>query len=174
MTARASTNPDGFGFGLKCPKDRCLNDETVCQAVVGMLAQAGITAEFDTMPFRDCWPELREDNFGMYMRGWSPGTFDREHPTRFLVSTPNSEKKPGRWNFGGHSNARIDERLPMIQSEIDVTNRQAMQVEVSALFQDEHARTTTYAQPFAWGAQSSLELTQRPDNSFILCWVRVN
>ncbi|MEM8658219.1 MAG: ABC transporter substrate-binding protein, partial [Pseudomonadota bacterium] len=29
---------DGFSFGLKCPNDRYLNDEAVCQAVVSMLA----------------------------------------------------------------------------------------------------------------------------------------
>ncbi|MEM7318680.1 MAG: ABC transporter substrate-binding protein, partial [Pseudomonadota bacterium] len=30
---------DGFSFGLKCPNDRYLNDESVCQATVAMLAQ---------------------------------------------------------------------------------------------------------------------------------------
>jgi len=43
---------DGFSFGLKCPNDRYLNDEAVCQAVTGMLAQVGITAELDAMPVR--------------------------------------------------------------------------------------------------------------------------
>ena len=166
--------PDGFGFGLKCPNDRYLNDEAVCQAVVGMLAQVGVTAELDAMPVRNYWPELREDNFDMYMLGWSPGTFDHEHPIRFLASTPNSEKKLGSWNFGGYSNARIDELLPMIQSEIDDTKRQAMLDEVTALYQDEHAYVTMYVQPLVWGTQSNVELTQRPDNFFILRWVRVN
>ena len=166
--------PDGFSFGLKCPNDRYLNDEAVCQAVVGMLAHVGITAELDAMPVRNYWPELREDNFDMYMLGWSPGTFDHEHPIRFLASTPNSEKKLGSWNFGGYSNSRIDELLPMIQSEIDDTRRQAMLDEVTALYQDEHAYVTMYVQPLVWGAQSSVELTQRPDNFFILRWVTVN
>ena len=53
------------------------------QAVTGMLAQIGITAELDAMPVQNYWPELREDNFDMYLLGWSPGTFDHEHPVRF-------------------------------------------------------------------------------------------
>lgn len=162
---------DGFSFGLKCPNDRYLNDESVCQAVVSMLAQIGIKAELDAMPVRNYWPELREDNFDMYLLGWSPGTFDAEHPIRFLASTPNAEKKLGSWNFGDYSNARVDALLPMIQSEIDDTKRQAMLDEVAKILQDEQAYVPLYIQPLVWGVADGVELTQRPDNFFILRWV---
>ncbi|MEM6465741.1 MAG: ABC transporter substrate-binding protein [Pseudomonadota bacterium] len=165
---------DGFSFGLKCPNDRYLNDEAVCQAVVGMLAQIGIKAELDAMPVRNYWPELREDNFDMYLLGWSPGTFDAEHPIRFLASTPNAEKKLGSWNFGGYSNARIDELLPMIQSEIDDSKRQAMLDEATQILQSEVAYVPLYVQPLVWGTQANVELVQRPDNFLILRWVTMN
>ncbi len=165
---------DGFGFGLKCPNDRYLNDEAVCQAVTGMLAQIGLSAELDAMPVANYWPELREDNYDMYLLGWSPGTFDHEHPVRFLVTTPNTEKKLGSWNFGGYSNARVDELLPMIQSEIDDGKRQAMIDEVTAIYQGDHTYIPMYVQPLVWGTGANIELTQRPDNFFILRWVTVN
>ncbi|MBO9434777.1 ABC transporter substrate-binding protein [Ruegeria sp. R13_0] len=165
---------DGFSFGLKCPNDRYLNDEAVCQAIVGMLAQIGLTAELDAMPVRNYWPELREDNYDMYLLGWSPGTFDAEHPVRFLVATPNEEKKLGSWNFGGFSNARVDELLPQIQSELDEGARQAMLDEVTSIIQDEQVYVPMYVQPLVWGTRSNIELTQRPDNFFILRWVTVN
>jgi peptide/nickel transport system substrate-binding protein len=165
---------DGFSFGLKCPNDRYLNDEAVCQAIVSMLAQIGLTAELDAMPVRNYWPELREDNYDMYLLGWSPGTFDAEHPVRFLVATPNEEKKLGSWNFGGFSNARVDELLPQIQSELDEGARQAMLDEVTSIIQDEQVYVPMYVQPLVWGTRSNIELTQRPDNFFILRWVTVN
>ncbi|MFA3915565.1 ABC transporter substrate-binding protein [Ruegeria hyattellae] len=165
---------DGFSFGLKCPNDRYLNDEAVCQAVVSMLAQIGINAELDAMPVRNYWPELREDNYDMYLLGWSPGTFDAEHPIRFLVTTPNPDKKLGSWNFGGFSNARVDELLPLIQSELDAGKRQMMLDEVTQIIQDEHTYVPLYVQPLVWGTRSTVELTQRPDNFFILRWVSVN
>ena len=165
---------DGFSFGLKCPNDRYLNDEAVCQAVVAMLAQIGVTAELDAMPVRNYWPELREDNYDMYLLGWSPGTFDAEHPVRFLVTTPNEEKKLGSWNFGGFSNARVDELLPVIQSELDQRKRQAMLDEVAQIIQDEQVYVPLYVQPLVWGTGSNIALTQRPDNFFILRWVTVN
>ncbi|TXR54992.1 ABC transporter substrate-binding protein [Reinekea thalattae] len=165
---------DGFSFGLKCPNDRYLNDEAVCQAVTSMLAKVGINAELDAMPVRNYWPELREDNFDMYLLGWSPGTFDHEHPIRFLASTPNAEKKLGSWNFGDYSNSRIDELLPMIQSEIDDSKRQAMIDEVTELYQSEQAYVPLYIQPLVWGTGADVSLVQRPDNFFILRWASVN
>ena len=165
---------DGFEFGLKCPNDRYLNDEAVCQAVTSMLAQVGITAQLDTMPVQNYWPELRADNYDMYLLGWSPGTFDAEHPIRFLASTPNEEKKLGSWNFGAYSNARIDEMLPRIQSEIDEGKRQALLDEAAGILQDDVAYVPLYVQPLVWGARSNIALTQRPDNFFILRWVQIN
>lgn len=166
--------PDGFSFGLKCPNDRYLNDEAVCQAITGMLAQVGVSAQLEAMPVRGYWPRLREDDFDMYLLGWSPGTFDAEHPIRFLASTPNAEKKLGSWNFGGYSNARVDELLPMIQSEIDDSKRQGMLDEVTQILQDEAAYVPLYVQPLVWGTRDTVSLTQRPDNFFILRWVTVN
>ncbi|MCC1492653.1 ABC transporter substrate-binding protein [Cognatishimia sp. F0-27] len=165
---------NGFSFGLKCPNDRYLNDESVCQAVVSMLAQVGLEAQLDAMPVAGYWPELRADNFDMYLLGWSPGTFDHEHPIRFLVTTPNAEKRLGSWNFGGFSNARVDELLPMVQSEIDEAKRQDMMDEIVAIYQDEAAYVPMYVQPLLWGTQENIALTQRPDNFFILRWVTVN
>ncbi len=164
---------DGFSFGLKCPNNRYLNDEAVCQAVTSMLAKVGIDAQLDAMPVSNYWPELRADNFDMYLLGWSPGTFDAEHPIRFLAHTPNSEKKLGSWNFGGYSNAKIDEMLPMIQSEIDDGKRQMMLDESAAILQAETAYVPMYVQPLVWGTRDNVTLTQRPDNFFILRWVNV-
>ena len=164
--------PDGFGFGLKCTNDRYLNDEAVCQAVVSMLAQIGLNAELNAMPVRNYWTELREDDFDMFLLGWSPGTFDAEHPIRFLAHTPND--KLGTWNFGGFSSARVDELLPMIQSEIDDAKRQAMLDETAGILIDEMAYVPLYVQPLVWGVREGVELTQRPDDFFILRWVTVN
>ncbi len=165
---------DGFSFGLMCPNDRYINDEEICRAAASMLAQVGVDAKLTAMPVRNYWPELREDNFDMYMLGWSPGTFDAEHPIRFLASTPNTEKKLGSWNFGGFSDARVDELLPMIQQELDDTKRQGMIDEVHKILQDEVAYVPMYIQPLVWGSKDNVEVSQRTDNFFILRWVTVN
>ena len=165
---------DGFSFGLKCPNDRYINDEQICQAIAAMLAQVAITAELEAMPVAGYWRELRADNFDMYLLGWSPGSFDAEHPIRFLVATPDAEKKLGSWNFGDFSNARIDELLPRVQSEIDPDARQAMIDEIVGILQEETGYIPLYVQPLLWAVQDRIDVTQRADNFFILRWAQVN
>lgn len=166
--------PNGFSFGLMCPNDRYINDEAICQAVASMLAKIGVTANLSAMPVRNYWPELREDNYDMYLLGWSPGTFDAEHPIRFLAATPNEEKKLGSWNFSGYSNPRVDELLPMIQTELDEAKRQGMIDEVHTILQDDVAYVPLYVQPLVWATTDSVSLTQRADNFLILRWITVN
>lgn len=165
---------DGFSFGLKCPNDQYLNDEAICQTVVSMLEQIGLTAELDAVPVRTYWPALREDKFDMYLLGWRPDAFDAEHPIRFLAATPDDETEIGSWNFGDYSNPRVDALLPMVQSEFDDTKRQAMLDETAAILQSDHAYVPLYVQPLVWAMGTDIELTQRPDNFFILRWVTVN
>lgn len=166
--------PDGFSFGLKCPNDRYINDEALCRAAASMFAAVGLNAELSTGPVRDYWPQLRADDFDMYLLGWSPGTFDMEHPIRFLLHSQDNDKKLGSWNFGGYSNARVDELLPQIQQEIDPSARQALIDEVVAITQEEVAYIPLYTQPLIWAAKDNVELTQRADNFFMLRWVTVN
>ena len=166
--------PDGFSFGLKCPNDRYINDEALCRAAASMFAAVGLDAELSTGPVRDYWPQLREDDFDMYLLGWSPGTFDMEHPIRFLMHSQDDEKKLGSWNFGNYSNARVDELLPMIQQEIDPDKRQMLIDEVVGITQEEVAYIPLYTQPLIWAAKDNVDLTQRADNFFMLRWVTVN
>ncbi|MEP2782848.1 MAG: ABC transporter substrate-binding protein [Pseudoruegeria sp.] len=166
--------PDGFSFGLKCPNDRYINDEALCRAAASMFAAVGLNAELSTGPVRDYWPQLREDDFDMYLLGWSPGTFDMEHPIRFLMHSQDDEKKLGSWNFGNYSNARVDELLPMIQQEIEPEKRQKLVDEVVAITQKDVAYIPLYTQPLIWAAKENIDLTQRADNFFMLRWVTVN
>jgi peptide/nickel transport system substrate-binding protein len=166
--------PDGFSFGLKCTNDRYINDEALCRAAASMFAAVGLNADLSTGPVRDYWAQLRADDFDMYLLGWSPGTFDMEHPIRFLKHTQDDDKRLGSWNFGNFSNARVDELLPMIQQEIDPAKRQSMIDEVVGISKDEVAYIPLYTQPLIWAAKDGVDLVQRADNFFMLRWVTVN
>ena len=166
--------PEGFSFGLKCTNDRYINDEAVCRAAASMFAAVGLDAELSTGPVRDYWNQLRADEFDMYLLGWSPGTFDHEHPIRFLMHTQDDKKKLGSWNFGNYSNARVDELLPLIQQELVPATRQSMIDEVVAITQEEQAYIPLYVQPLIWAMKENVDVTQRADNFFMLRWVTVN
>lgn len=165
---------DGFELTLRCPNDRYVNDEAICTAVVSMLAKIGLDVTLDAVPVSQYWTELREGKFDMYLLGWSPGTFDAEHPIRFLMHTPNAEEKLGSWNFGGYSNPRIDDLLPMIQQELDETTRQSMVDEAQAILKDDVVYVPLHVQPLVWAMRSGVNLQQRPDNFLILRWISLN
>jgi peptide/nickel transport system substrate-binding protein len=114
------------------------------------------------------WPALRADDFDKSLLGWSPGTFDAEHPLRFLVHTAGGSL--GTWNFGGYSNPQIDELLPQIQSEIDDSARQAVLDETTAIIQEDMVYVPLCVELLLWGMRDDVTLTQRPDNFFILRW----
>ncbi|MDZ4093653.1 MAG: ABC transporter substrate-binding protein [Paracoccaceae bacterium] len=164
--------PDGFSFGLKCTNDRYINDEAVCRAAASMLAKVGLNAKLNAIPVRTYWEELRAGDYDMYLLGWSPGTFDAEHPIRFLAATPDG--KLGTWNFGGYSSARVDALLPEIQQDLDPASRQAKLDEVAAILKQDVAYVPLYTEPLIWATKDSIDLTQRPDNFFNLKWVTVN
>ncbi|MEM8951344.1 MAG: ABC transporter substrate-binding protein [Pseudomonadota bacterium] len=166
--------PDGFSLTLRCPNDRYVNDEAICTATVSMLARLGLDVTLDAVPVSQYWTELREGKFDMYLLGWSPGTFDAEHPIRFLMHTPDAEKKLGSWNFGGYSNPRVDELLPEIQQELDATARQAMVDEVHGILKDDAVYAPLHVQPLVWATRSGVALEQRPDNFLILRWVSLD
>ena len=174
--ARAAITAAGFegaAVTFACPNDRYINDEAVCQAITAMLAQAGLAPQLVTMPVAQYWPALREGAFDMYLLGWSAGTFDAEHPIRFLAHTPDPEARLGSWNFGGYSNARVDALLPAIRAELDEDARQAMLDEVMGILREDTAYVPLYVQPLLWGVREGVEVVQRADNFLILRWVEV-
>jgi peptide/nickel transport system substrate-binding protein len=165
--------PDGFEFMLRCPNDRYINDEAVCTAVVGMLGQVGLDVNLVAEPVSQYFTNLREGLFDMYLLGWSSGTFDAEHPIRFLVHTPDPDRRLGSWNFGGYSNERIDELFPITQTEIDPEVRQDAFDQIFTIMREDVAYVPLYVQPIVWGAADAVDVEIRPDNFVILRWFSV-
>lgn len=164
--------PDGFEFTLRCPNDRYINDEAVCKAVVSLLGQIGIRAKLDSVPVREYWSGLRKDNYDMFLLGWTPSTFDAEHALRYLVATPNTDRKFGDWNYGGYSNQRIDDLLLNIRRELEQEKRQVLLDEAATIVRDDVAYIPLYVQPIAWGVRDGVEVRIRPDNYLQLKWVK--
>ncbi len=165
---------DGFELGLDCPNNRYVNDEAICKAVVSMLAKVGVRVRLNAMPKAQYFKKLRNLDTSFYLLGWTSGTYDAHHPLRFLMSTPNKEKRLGSWNFGGYSDARTDALVAAIGRELDPARRQAMINEAFTIHKRAVGHIPLHQQSLAWGAKEKVDLVQRADNFFNLRWVVVN
>ena len=161
--------PDGFEVRMNCPNDRYVNDEAICQAVVGMLGRIGVTV--------DLLAETRSIYFGrilkqggydtsFYLLGWTPGSFDSWNPLFNLVQTRSDALGSGTFNCGGYSNPEIDALANQILVETDVDRRNAMIGEAWELLHEDVGYIPLHQQALAWGVRDGIQVVQRADNLF--------
>ena len=79
--------PNGFSVDLNCPNDRYLNDEAICQALVGMLARANIRVNLVSQTRSLHFPLIENWETDFYLLGWGVPTFDSQYVFDFLVHT---------------------------------------------------------------------------------------
>ena len=169
--------PDGFSVRLNCPNDRYVNDEAICQAVVGMLSRIGVDVDLEA--------ETRSLYFGrilaqggydtsFYLLGWTPGSFDSYNPLYNLVSTRDAEGGRGTFNVGGYSNPAIDDLTSQILVETDLEQRNRLIRQAWELLHEDVGYLPLHQQALAWGAADTVSVVQRADNQFVWYWVTMN
>ncbi|SDE30859.1 ABC transporter substrate-binding protein [Rhodospira trueperi] len=163
--------PDGFEIGMDCPNNRYVNDEAICQAVVGMLAKVGVQVNLLAQPKSKYFAKALAYQTSFYLLGWTPSSLDAHNPLRDLMTC--REEGQGKFNLGGYCNPRVDELADAIQSEIDPEKRQAMISEAYAIVKDDWGYIPLHQQPLSWGKRESIDLHQRADNQFELKYVTV-
>jgi peptide/nickel transport system substrate-binding protein len=118
--------PNGFSVTLDCPNDRYNNDEQICQAVTGMLAQIGIKVDLQARSKTLHFPKLQKKDSSFFLLGWGVPTLDSHYVFTFLYQTSDAAKKVGSWNFTGYSNAKLDELADGMLKEVDQAKRDKM------------------------------------------------
>ncbi|MGI9524907.1 MAG: ABC transporter substrate-binding protein [Hyphomicrobiaceae bacterium] len=167
---------DGFDVTMDCPNDRYVNDERICQAVVGMLARiklkVNLLAQTKSKYFGKVLAQNGYDT-SFYLLGWTPSTFDSHNPLSSLIACRGGPDKLGAFNLGGYCNPKINTLTAKIQSETDQVKRQAMIDEAFKIHKEEVGHVPLHQQPLSWGVSDKLEVVQRPDNNFDLRYVVV-
>ena len=154
---------DGFSITLNCPNDRYINDEAICQAAVGMLAQIGITVNLEALPKAQHFPLINTLTTDFYMLGWGVPTYDSEYIFNFLVHT--RDDKYGSWNGTRFSNADLDAKIEALASETDLPKRDAMINEIWQVVQDEQLYIPIHHQVLNWGMTSNIDTIVAPDDT---------
>ena len=153
---------DGFRVTLDCPNDRYINDEAICQAVVGMFARAGVTVNLDAKPKAQHFPLIENQTTDFYMLGWGVPTFDSEYVFNFLVHTPTDDR--GSWNASGYSNAEVDEMIVSLSSETDLDKRAETVASIWEQVQADTLYLPIHNQVLNWGMDDGIEFDVQPED----------
>jgi peptide/nickel transport system substrate-binding protein len=164
--------PQGFELTMNCPNDRYVNDASICQAVVGMLAKVGIKVSLAAESKATYFPKILSRNTSFYLLGWTPSTGDSHDPLYALMATPGAAGQ-GQFNLGAYSNPKLDELTTKIQSETDQAKRNAMIFEAMKIHQDDIGHIPLHQQALAWGVRKNVQMVQLADNFQLLKWVVV-
>jgi len=159
--------PDGFTVGMDCPNNRYVNDERICQAVVGFLARIGVTVDLNAQPKSKYFAKVLSQNgyeTSFYLLGWTPSSIDAHNVLANLLSCRTEGSALGLFNLGNYCNERVTEITGLVESETDRAKRQALIDEAFRIVKDEYGYAPLHQQPLSWGVRSGVEVQQRPDN----------
>ncbi|EFL89310.1 ABC transporter substrate-binding protein [Ahrensia sp. R2A130] len=154
---------EGFSIRLDCPNDRYVNDEGICQAAVGMLAQIGVDVQLDAKPKAQHFPLINNLETDFYMLGWGVPTYDSEYIFNFLAHTKG--EKYGSWNGTRFSNADLDTKIQALASETDLEKRNGMIADIWKVVQDEQLYIPIHHQVLNWGLSSKVDTVVDPEDT---------
>ncbi|WOI56859.1 ABC transporter substrate-binding protein [Palleronia sp. LCG004] len=154
--------PDGFSVQLDCPNDRYINDEAICQAVVGMMSQIGINVNLNAMPKAQFFPLIENGTTDFYLLGWGVPTFDSEYVFNFLVHT--KDDSIGTWNATGYSNPELDSQIESLSSMTDLDARDQEIADIWATVQEETIYLPLHNQVLNWGIADGFETEVQPED----------
>jgi peptide/nickel transport system substrate-binding protein len=153
---------DGFEITLHCPNDRYVNDEAICQAMVGMMAKIGIDVNLVAQTKANHFPLISGKTTDFYLLGWGVPTFDSEYVFNFLVHSTTDDR--GSWNGTRFSNGDVDAMIQSLGSDTNIANRDATIGKIWKVVQDEQLYLPIHNQVLNWGMKDGITFPVQPED----------
>jgi len=163
---------DEFSVRLDCPNDRYINDEGICQAAVGMMAQIGVTVNLDAKPKAQHFPLISNRTTDFYMLGWGVPTYDSEYIFNFLVHSSKGDR--GSWNATGYANPELDAMIQSLSSETDLDTRNDTIAAIWEVVQAETIYLPVHHQVLNWGVASNVAIEVDPEDQPKIKYIALN
>jgi len=163
---------DGFTVQLDCPNDRYVNDEAICQAAVGMLAQIGIAVNLSATPRAQHFPLIANLDTDFYLLGWGVPTYDAEYIFNFLYHTQGEGR--GSWNATRYSNPEMDEMIASLTSNTDLEARDQTVAELFEMAKEEVIYIPIHNQILNWGVSDDWTTVVDADDQVLFKYFEAN
>jgi peptide/nickel transport system substrate-binding protein len=165
--------PQGFAVTLDCPNNRYINDEKICVAIAGMLAQVNVKVSVNAMPRANFFPKIQNYDTSFYMLGWGVPTFDSQYALQSLVRTVVPKTADGDYNLGKYSNASVDAAVDKLKTEVDPAKRAALAYVASQAHMADVGHIPLHFQVIPWAMRSNVKAIHRADNRLTVKWVTI-
>lgn len=175
--ARALLKEAGYdgtlNFTLDCPNNRYINDEAICQAIVGMWAKVGVKAALNAMPRATYFPKVQSNDTSVYLFGWGVPTFDAMYTLQNLIHSK-GEGADGMHNIGNYSNKDVDAIIDRVKTETDAAKRDAYIHKALEIHAKEFGHIPLHDQVIPWAMRKNVSVIHRADNRLVADWVKVD
>jgi peptide/nickel transport system substrate-binding protein len=165
--------PNGFEFGLDCPNDRYVNDEKICQALVGMWARIGLKVSLNAQPMATFIAKIQNFDTSVYMLGWGVATFDGLYTLQSLMRTKTTGAD-GSFNLGRISDPKLDAMIDTMKTETDVKKRDALMRDALVLTRDQYYYVPLHHQLRPWAMKKGVSTVHKADDRPEARFARVN
>ncbi len=155
--------PNGFSFQLDCPNNRYVNDEEICQGLVGMWARAGLKAKLLAQPMATFIAKIQNFDHDAYMLGWGVANFDASYTLISLMHTK-TKGADGSFNLGRISDPKLDALIASIRVETDARKRDGMLREALAITRDQHYYVPLHHQFRPWAMKRNISTVYKADD----------
>ncbi len=144
---------DGFSLQLDCPNNRYINDEGICQAVVGMLGKIGVKVNLSAIPKTIHFPKIKNRETDFYMLGWGVSTLDSHYVFNYLTKCADKG-----WNGTGYCDAETDKIIDDMEKEVDFGKRDAMIAEVWKRMRENVNYLPLHHQVIVWAMSDRVDI----------------
>ncbi len=149
----AAGYPDGFSIQLDCPNNRYINDEGICQAVVGMLGKIGIKVTLSAIPKTIHFPKIKNRQTDFYMLGWGVSSLDSHYVFNYLVKSADKG-----WNGTGFNHPDIDALIKKIEKEVNFPERDKMIAKIWDTLRNDVTYLPLHHQVIVWAMKDKVDI----------------
>jgi peptide/nickel transport system substrate-binding protein len=165
---------DGFEVTLDCPNDRYINDDEICQAVVGMLGRIGVKAKLNAQTKTTYFSKIEKNDTSFYMLGWGGAITDAQTTMDPIMHSNAPASQKGQYNYGRYSDPKLDELISAAGSEPNPEKRRGIIKEALTLHNAELRHIVMHRQMIPWATRSNVTPIHAADNYMRAWWVTVN
>jgi peptide/nickel transport system substrate-binding protein len=165
--------PGGFEFTLDCPNNRYVNDEEICQALVGMWAKVGLKVRLIAQNMGPFITKIQNFDMSAYMLGWGVANMDGNY-TLFSLLHTKTTGAAGSFNLGRVSDAKLDALLAGMNTEMDAKKRDAMMREAIIITRDQYYYVPLHHQVRPWAMKRNVTTVYKADDRPESRYVRVD